>query len=279
MRLRRIVIAFDVLLVAILACNLPAGQNATQTPDLAATITAQALQLQTPVSTVALASTPATASIPEASVSSPTNCRTGPSTAYSLVFTANPGPKFQVVGKNTPDDYWIIDNPTGGTCWLWGQNATVSGDTAGLPEYPAPSAPQKPSKTPKSNPTSAATATSTSASGGPIVPPIFTIVPIVPSAPGNLNQSHSCAGGFSGINPIWIEDVTLAWQASAGQSGYRVYKDGALASMLPASATSYNIQLRYNQGTGGVLFYSFGVEAFNAAGASSRPSVDVAVCP
>ena len=54
MRSKRVLLAVNVLLVAILACNLPGGQ-ATATPtgqvDLAATITAQALTLQAPTAT------------------------------------------------------------------------------------------------------------------------------------------------------------------------------------------------------------------------------------
>ena len=279
MRLRRIVLALNALLLAILACNMPGSSGATQTPDLAATITAQALLLQVAQNTATLpASATAGPSSAELVVTSQTNCRSGPNSAFDLIFTANPGQKFQIVGKNTPNNYWIINNPAGGTCWMWGQNAAITGETASLPEYPAPPAPVKASKTPK--PTKQPTATSTtSTGGGTFRPPIFTLIPILPSAPGNLAQSRSCAGGFDGLTPIWLEDVTLTWDPSAGEEGYHVYKNNSSIATLPATATSYHIQLRYDQGTGGALFDNFGVDAYNNNGASQRPSLDVPRCP
>jgi hypothetical protein len=43
--------------------------------------------------------------------------------------------KFDVVGRYSPSDYWIIKLEDGRECWLWGQYATVEGDVSGLPEY------------------------------------------------------------------------------------------------------------------------------------------------
>ncbi len=157
MKSKRIPLAGSVVVLAILACNLPAGQ-ATPTPtaevDLAATVTAQALTLEAPTATAAPPTetptiTPTgTPTVPQVTVSSATNCRTGPSTVFDLLYTQQPGQTSEVIGKNTPTGYWIIKYP-GGTCWLWGQYATVSGDTSGLTEYalpftPTPSLPAAP---------------------------------------------------------------------------------------------------------------------------------------
>ena len=71
-------------------------------------------------------------------VTTATNCRMGPGTEYEIVLTVNPGMSFEVVGANRSLNYWIIRNPAGGTCWLWGQYAIVTGDTSTLPEYPPP---------------------------------------------------------------------------------------------------------------------------------------------
>ncbi len=105
MRAKSLYLAFSVLLMAILACNAPSGQA---TPDLAGTITSQALLLNastgTPVDTPA-ASLSATPSVPEVSVTSNTNCRTGPSTMFDLVFSLNPGQTETLVGKDTADNY------------------------------------------------------------------------------------------------------------------------------------------------------------------------------
>ncbi len=271
MRVKRVLIAFNILLIAMLACNLPGGQVSS----LAATITAQALTLQAPSSTPASPGTPAAAftdtpSVPEVSVTSVTNCRTGPSTAYDLVFTMNPGQIAQVVGKNTPTNYWIINNPIGGTCWLWGQYAVVSGNTSILPEYPPP-----PTPTPKFTRTPKPTST-------PKFTPTLTFTPTLapPNAPSGLSGTRDCTGYLDGITPKWSESVTVTWQDNAdNETGYRVYKNNTLLGAIPANSTEFHITLRYNQGTGGPLFDNFGVEAFNDAGSSARPSVDVARCP
>jgi len=48
-----------------------------------------------------------------------------------------------VVGRNATGDYWIIRNPSRAseTCWLWGQYATVAGDTGSLPVFTPPPLP------------------------------------------------------------------------------------------------------------------------------------------
>jgi hypothetical protein len=49
----------------------------------------------------------------------------------------------EVVGRNAAGNYWIIRNPNrpGETCWLWGNFATVTGDTSVLPVFTPPPAP------------------------------------------------------------------------------------------------------------------------------------------
>jgi hypothetical protein len=252
-----------------LACNLALDSGGGQ--DLAATITAQAAELQTANEAAAASPTPELAAPdaggPEVTVSADTNCRTGPSTDFEVVLTMHPGASAPVIGKYTPGDYWIISNATGGSCWLWGKYATVTGDTGSLPDYPAPAAPsaqptkeKKPTKTPA---------------------PSKTPEPVVPSAPGNLAWNRTCEGGYAsdGVTPIWIEAITLTWQDSSNETGYRVYKSGSAVPDLPADSTSYNITMRYPQGTGQSLYINFEVEAFNAAGSSPRSGTDVFKCP
>lgn len=82
-------------------------------------------------------------SVPMVSVSSATNCRSGPDTNYPLLGILKVGESAQVVGRNIYNDTWIINlpsNPTT-TCWLWGQFATVVGDIAGVPIIPNPATP------------------------------------------------------------------------------------------------------------------------------------------
>ena len=52
-----------------------------------------------------------------------------PSMVYDLIGALLLGEQAVVVGKYTPGNYWIINNlDAAGTCWLWGQYATVTGN-------------------------------------------------------------------------------------------------------------------------------------------------------
>jgi hypothetical protein len=95
----------------------------------------------TPTGTPLATNTPIAAIVsqaPQLSVSVATNCRTGPSSKYSYVITISPGTVVTVVGQDPIDNYWLIDVPgyPGSVCWLWGQYASVTGNTADL-YYPA----------------------------------------------------------------------------------------------------------------------------------------------
>ena len=116
----------------------------TATPTLSPTPTSTSL----PVGS-ATASLPPTAtttgtvpSAPTVSVSVGTNCRTGPGKIYGLIGELKVGESAEVIGKKPSYNYWIIKNPdTNGECWLWGEYATVTGDTSKLKEYPVPALP------------------------------------------------------------------------------------------------------------------------------------------
>ncbi len=121
--------------------NLVAGTLAamvTDTPIFTSTPSITPLPTLTPTLTASL--TPA---VPTVSVSGNTNCRTGPGSVYDLVGVLLVGKTAQVVGRDAYGQYWIINNPNipGGTCWLWGQYATVTGDTSALPVIAAPPTP------------------------------------------------------------------------------------------------------------------------------------------
>lgn len=142
------------ILLTLTACGAPAGDNQiepTSGPDLALTITAQALLLQelaqtalAPTSTPnpTFTSTPdftATPSRVFVTVSEDTNCRSGPGPDYNIVGALIIGQQEEVVGKSSTTGYWIINNPNGpGMCWLWGEHASINGDAAGLQEYAVP---------------------------------------------------------------------------------------------------------------------------------------------
>ena len=162
MRLNKLLALFCIGAMAMVACsvNVDLGASLASTPtqqstdvNQVPTMIAQTLQAFTQT---ALFATPTNTSTPTAtatatgtpmpstlSVSVATNCYTGPNTNYGLVITIRPGTTVTVVGKDTTDNYWVIDVPgyPGTTCWLSGQYASVSGDISDLP---APAAPPLP---------------------------------------------------------------------------------------------------------------------------------------
>ena len=208
MNFGRIHIAMSAVLATSIACTM--GTAAPLQEDLPATITAQAQTLQAPTQTPAPPSeTPPpaftnTPTVPQVSVSSATNCRTGPSVDYDLLYTMQPGQIAEVVGKHTPSGYWIMKYP-GGLCWLWGQYATVSGNISPLPDYPQPPTP---------------TASK-------------------PAAPTHFKVSTSCSpapGPIIGFKNLHVE---LTWtDVATNEEGYKVFRDGDLLFTLSANSTS-----------------------------------------
>lgn len=237
------------LVIALSACNLPSGNDEAPIDDLALTVTAQYLLLNqssaTPqfTPTPGPSSTPAftpTPSIPQVTVSVNTNCRTGPSTQYDNIDSLLVGQTGTVVGKNSQTGYWIINRLNGsGTCWLYPQYATVTGNTANLPEYPVP-----PTPTPSKTPTPTATAT--------LAPP---------SAVSNVAVAKIC---IPVLPPLYNFGGNLTWtDNSNNEDGFNIYFNGALFTSLGPNVTSYPLpMLPFNAGTP----QKWGVESYNSAG-------------
>jgi hypothetical protein len=81
--------------------------------------------------------------IPQISVSVPTNCRIGPGRVYDRAGGLLVGEVSEVYGRDPTGNYWYIRNPdqVNGFCWLWGEYATLTGNTAILPVYTPPPTP------------------------------------------------------------------------------------------------------------------------------------------
>ena len=111
--------------------SLPVIGSVTPTP--VATMTPIAFFTSTPGFTF----TPVAAQV---TVSVPTNCRTGPGVVYDRVGGLQVGEVAEVVGRHADRNYWVIRNPSrpGELCWLWGEYATVTGNTSGLPVMTPP---------------------------------------------------------------------------------------------------------------------------------------------
>ena len=104
-------------------------ETPTESPTLTATLT------PTVPATVTL-------TVPMVEVSVATNCRTGPGRIFDQVSVLGVGKRVEVVARNLNSTYWVINNPGGsGTCWLWGEYATVTGPTATLPVWDSPLTP------------------------------------------------------------------------------------------------------------------------------------------
>ena len=173
-RIKYWLIISSILLVLVSSCNLPQGTivvsetalapaavDQTQVAGIVASkeaaqtalanavqSTLAAMQTSTPEFTLtpSLTLTPTltfTQQVPTLSVSAQTNCRSGPGTDYDLLGIMYVGQTADVVGRSVYGDTWIIKLPSNPaiTCWLWGQYATVAGNTAGLPVVNPPSTP------------------------------------------------------------------------------------------------------------------------------------------
>ncbi len=110
----------------------------TLTPSLTSTPTFTLTPSLTPTPTFTL-----TPEVPMVSVSVQTNCRSGPGPAYDILGILNVGQTAEVVGRSVYNDNWIIKLPSNPavTCWLWGQYATVTGNTGALPVFNPPPTP------------------------------------------------------------------------------------------------------------------------------------------
>jgi hypothetical protein len=256
-----------ILILATLACSLPSGPESTLN-GAEATITALAATIEaqnsaptnppatntsppgdtpTPTETPTSTETPTvtatyTSTIPMVSVTTGTNCRTGPGTAYDIVYSLGVGPKAELIGKYTVANYWIIKIPNGSTsCWLWGQYAQVEGDVSGLPEYTPPPTP----------------------------------TPAPPSAPKNLSILKACI-------PILPAAVfynyagAVKWEDTASnETGFRVYLNGnQIGTAGPDGVSAPLPGLPFPAGTQ----ITIGVEAYNAAGKSDLKTIKMQ-CP
>jgi hypothetical protein len=149
-------------------------------------------------------------------VSVPTNCRVGPGIAYDKVSVLQVNKSVKVVARHGTADFWVIENPDGaGTCWVWGEYATLMGSTANLPIQAAP-----PLATPQVTPGAVTLQVSvpTNCRVGPGIPyDIVTILKVGKTA--NVVARHGTADFWVIENPagagtcwVWGEHATFTGQ-------------------------------------------------------------------
>ncbi len=266
---RKLLILFCILALVMMACSVtfdlgPQSSSGTATPTLSgmdqvSTMVAQTLQALTQEAlTAAPTSTPlpsATATStntplpPTLSVSVATNCYAGPSTNYGFVITIYPGVTVTVEGKDTADNYWIIDVPNypGTVCWLSGQYARVSGDTNSVP---APATP---------------------------VVSNYTL-----SEPRGLRVSCTSQALSPTPDPDdWHWDNASQWtvvfrwtNTDPDQTGVRVYRNGHQIATLHAHASSITDTFIHY----GHWDVTYGVQALNGSQVSSIVTIEVDHC-
>jgi len=115
-----------------------APPSATTSPSNTPTPGPTATPTLTPTNT----STP-TSEVPMVKVSVSTNCRQGPGKVYDQLGVLLVGEEAEVIAKEPQESDWYIRNPDkpGGFCWIWGNYATISGNTDHLPVYTPPPTP------------------------------------------------------------------------------------------------------------------------------------------
>jgi hypothetical protein len=264
--IRKSLAAFGVLALAMLACNIgvnapsqPAQQPAQQVNlNDALTLAVQTIQAATQqaASGIPTNTVPPPATAPMVTVSSDTNCRTGPNVNYSFVILFQAGMQAKVVGKYTPANYWIIEIPNGGgsTCWLWGQYATVIGDTAGLSEGVPPP-----------------------------LPPTPTPAPTAPNPPKGLNLSCTSENNSHKVGNFWIISfkwtVKFSWKDNSdNEDGFSVYKNGSLLANLGPGSTHYTDTFNVGLILTGTT-WDYGVASYNSYGSSVIKDIELSTCP
>ncbi len=251
--LKRSSAIISILALVALACSLSLDLGAPQlvSPNQVPTMVAQTIQVlrqeaeaatatntPSPSPTPIPTNTPAGANL---SVSQATTCYAGPSTGFGRVITIYPGVTVSVVGKDTADNYWIIDVPgyPGTVCWISGQYAQVTGDIAGLPS------PAKP------------------------VIPTYTL-----SEPRNLHIS--CSSSSESDDEVeWT--VVLSWKnTDPDQSRVRIFRNGRLIDTVGAHASSFtddfDVSGHRRRGV------TYGVQAYSNRAVSSIVTVSLHDC-
>lgn len=206
---------------------------------------------------------------PTVTVSTATNCRTGPGQAYPSIFGLPVGQTAEVVGKNTSTNYWIIKIPNGsGTCWLWGQYATVTGDASALPTVAIP-----PTPTPTITPTPKVTVTPTSTTA------------LAPAAPSNVSAVLlTCVTN----NFVQTFTATISWtDNSNNENVFNIYvnanfADGSGKDIFVDSAGANTTSYTVTATALSKLPPVFKVEAVGNTSSSTRVSaspLDLSSCP
>ncbi len=239
--MKKILIALCALTFALLSCNLPQALTPIaqdQSQVTIATVVAQTMQAvasQPPTATMAALSTPTAAATPS---STPT-----PVAVVNTAVTCHSGPNENdqsVTELKVDQKVTILGKDPTGSYWL------VQTDAGNCWVG-----------------TQSVTVTG-NLSGIPELTPVPSPAVGAPAAPTEIRYSYACS------SPTQVT-ITLTWTDSGGnETGYHVYRNGNLIANLPANSTTYTDNTSRTAGS----TFSYGVEAFNSFGASSRTTTE-----
>ncbi|GJQ34255.1 MAG: hypothetical protein JETCAE01_02650 [Anaerolineaceae bacterium] len=188
-----------ILILSILACNVPGstdgGENPAQpSPGVTFVVvvenTPTTAPTDTPIPPTATQSIP-----PELTLSKNSNCRLGPSTFYNIVDQIASGKELPVIGRSEDNEWWQVVNDTGRECWIFFDNATPNQDFSSLSIGEAPPLPG--------------------------IPLNFFVID---------QQCLSAQKKFS---------VTLSWSSGGGETAFRVFRDGKQVIELKPTKFTY----------------------------------------
>ncbi|NJN80599.1 MAG: SH3 domain-containing protein [Anaerolineales bacterium] len=135
MKPRKFLLANMILILAILACNLP-GSTLEDAPPATdeAPVTVIVIENTATVPPTEVSEATSTPELPsEITLTKNSNCRLGPSTFYNIADQIASGQVLPVYGQNEDGTWWLVANANGRECWVYYDNAQSNVDFSGLP--------------------------------------------------------------------------------------------------------------------------------------------------
>ncbi len=163
-------------------------------------------------------------------------CRVGPGAPYEVVSTVKAGTAVEILGVGALQGWIVINNPLYSVaCWIPTDRIELDPqiDLGSMQVFPVPVH---------------------------LLPTDTSPAPSPPAAPTNLVANTTTCNSSNYV-------VTVQWKDNANnESGYRVYRDGAVIDTLGAGATSYVDHPPYSGP------HTYKVEVFNGAGSAQSNS-------
>src|SRR5688572_20231619 len=146
MKTRKITFAIAILIIAMLACNMP-GSSSGGPPSEPTTVVYVVVE-STTTPTLAVTETPsptATPALPpEITLLKNSNCRLGPSEYYFYVDQITKDTVLPVIGRTADSSWWQVINPTDRECWIFSENSQTNQDFSAVPIEEGPALPSAP---------------------------------------------------------------------------------------------------------------------------------------